>query len=119
MAYHNTAGSTPGIRRLTGSCFDLINHSIQMLDYGSMSSGIKFRLAAFSLAIAVMVGLMVYAGQSAWRRGNELREKLTFVQLQGFQIADHFQQTIWELNNIVLRYGAYRDTSDWARFKTL
>jgi signal transduction histidine kinase len=90
-----------------------------MIDYQSMSQGIKYRLAAFVLAIAVMVALIAYAAQGAWRRGSELREKLTAVQLQSFQIADHFQQTILELNNIVLRYGVYHDTNDWGRFKTL
>src|SRR5262249_45960674 len=41
---------------------------------------------------------------------------LTLVQLESFRIADHFQQTILELNNTVLRYGAYRDPKDWEHF---
>ena len=47
-----------------------------------------------------------------------MREKLTTVQLQSFQIADHFQQSIWELNNLVLRYGAYHDAKAWTNFQT-
>jgi signal transduction histidine kinase len=81
-----------------------------------MSGGIKFPLAAFILAIAVMVALIVWTAQSAWRRSGELREELTALQLKSFQIADHFQQSILELNNLVLRYGVYRDTNDWVHF---
>src|SRR5262249_25797134 len=53
---------------------------------------------------------------SSWRRTGELREKLTSVQIQSFQIADHFQQTVLELNNSILRYGVYHDTNDWRHF---
>src|ERR1041384_6471688 len=81
-----------------------------------MSGGIKFRLAAFILAIVAMVALIAWTAQSAWRRGGELREKLTAVQLKSFQIADQFEQTILELNNRVLRYGVYHKPDDWAHF---
>jgi signal transduction histidine kinase len=94
-----------------------INPPIEIFDYSSLSAGSKFRLVSFVLAIAVMVALIAYAAQSAWRRGNDLREKLTAVHLQSFQIADHFQRTIWELNNVVLRYGVYHDTNDWGHFE--
>src|SRR5438477_4210617 len=81
-----------------------------------MKGVIKFRLIAFVLAIAGMVGLIAWTAFSSWNRTGELREKLTAVQLQSFQIADHLQQSIWELNNFVLRYGVYHDTNDWAQF---
>ncbi|HLH55194.1 MAG TPA: ATP-binding protein [Verrucomicrobiae bacterium] len=89
-----------------------------MLDQQAASTGIRLRLAAFILAIAGMVGIIAWTAQSAWRHGGELREKLTLVQLQSFQIADHFQEKILELNNSVLRYGAYHDRDAWARFQT-
>src|SRR5689334_5765285 len=81
-----------------------------------MSRGIKLRLAAFILAIAGMVVLIAWAAHSSWRRTGALREKLTSFQLQSFQIADHFQQSILELNNFVLRYAAYRNPDDWKQF---
>lgn len=81
-----------------------------------MSRGMKLRLAAFILAIACMVGLIAWLAQSAWRRSGELSKRLTDVQLKSFQIADHFQQTILELNNAVLRYGVYHNTNDWMHF---
>ncbi|HWI57208.1 MAG TPA: histidine kinase dimerization/phospho-acceptor domain-containing protein, partial [Bacillota bacterium] len=81
-----------------------------------MSGRIKFRLAAFILAIAGMLALIAWTAHSSWQSTGDLREKLTAVQLKSFQIADHFQQTILELNNIVLRYGVYHDPGDWAHF---
>jgi len=89
-----------------------------MSDHPSTSGGIKLRLAAFVLAIAGMVALIAWTAHSAWHRGRDLREKLTAVQLKSFQIADHVQQTILELDNLMLRYGVYQDTNDWARFET-
>ena len=83
-----------------------------------MSGGMKYRLVAFILAIAGMVALIAWTGHTSWQRSGELRENLTTVQLQSFQIAEHLQQTIWELNNLVLRYGAYHVTNAWARFQT-
>ena len=70
------------------------------------------------MAIAGMVALIAWAAHSSWQHTGELREKLTSVQLQSFQIADRLQHDIWELNNFVLRYGAYHDTNDWALFKS-
>src|SRR2546427_6371957 len=82
----------------------------------SISDRLKFRLAAFVFAIAVMVGLIVWTAQRSWKRAGDLREKLTSVQLESFQIANHIQQTILELNNLVLRYSVSHTTNDWARF---
>lgn len=78
----------------------------------------KVRLIAFIFAIAAMVILIGWTGHSSWRRTGELSEKLTAVQLESFRIADHLQQAILELNNLVLRYGIYHDTKDWASFGT-
>jgi signal transduction histidine kinase len=66
--------------------------------------------------MAAMVAVIAWAAHSAWRRGGELRERLTDVQLKSFQIADHFQKTILQLNNLILRYGVYHKTNDWTRF---
>jgi signal transduction histidine kinase len=88
-----------------------------MLEHPAWSVGIKFRLAAFILAIAAMVAIIVGTAHSAWRRGGELRERWTTVQLTSYEIADHIQKTILELNNSALRYGAYLDTNAWTHFQ--
>src|SRR5437867_8447281 len=82
-----------------------------------MTGALKLRLVAFGLAIGGMVALIAWTAHSSWRRTGELREKLTAVQLESFQIAGHLQQDIWELNNFVLRYGAYHEPRDWASFE--
>src|SRR5258708_27755788 len=89
-----------------------------MLDHPFSSAGMRFRLVTFILAIAGMVAIIAWTAQNAWRRGGELREKLTAVQLKSFQIADHIQENILELNNSVLRYGVYHDTNAWAHFQS-
>ena len=48
----------------------------------SISAGIKFRVTAFILAIAVMIALIAWAAQSSWRRGGELGDRLTKVQIE-------------------------------------
>jgi signal transduction histidine kinase len=82
------------------------------------AKGMKTRLVAFVTAIAAMVVLIAWTALSSWERTRELRDKLTEVQLKSFQIADYFQESILELNNIILRYGAYHDTNEWAQFET-
>ncbi|HTL54550.1 MAG TPA: ATP-binding protein [Candidatus Limnocylindrales bacterium] len=82
-----------------------------------IGTGIKLRLAAFIVAIAGITALIAWTAQSAWRRAGEVRIHLTRVQLQSFQIADHIQQSILELNNHVVRYGLLRNESDWAHFQ--
>ena len=46
-----------------------------------MKGVIKFRLIAFVLAIAGMVGLIAWTAFSSWNRTGELREKLTAAKL--------------------------------------
>src|SRR5438552_18116233 len=81
-----------------------------------MRGAIKFRLVAFILAIGGMVALIAWTAHSSWQRTGELREKLTAVQLKSFQIADHLQETLLELNNAVLRFGVYHNTNEWEHF---
>ncbi len=83
-----------------------------------MSGGIKFRLVAFVLAIASMITLTGWTAHTSWKRIGDLQQRLTVVQMQSFQIAGHFQRTILELNNLVLRYAVSREESDWAHFDT-
>jgi signal transduction histidine kinase len=91
--------------------------SQSVLPSDSISAGIKLRLAAFVLAIAGVVALIAWTAQVSWRRGGELRDKLTTVQIDSFKIADHIQENIVELNNNILRYSLSRDSNDWVHFE--
>jgi len=82
-----------------------------------MSGGIKLRVGAFILAIAAMVAVIAWTAYSSWVRTGELSERLSVVQFQSFQIADQFQQSILEQDNLVLRYAAYGDTNAWTIYE--
>src|SRR5256885_4508031 len=84
-----------------------------------MSRGMIIRLVAFGLAIAIMVVSIVWTAHVSWQRTGELREKLTSVQSESFRIADHFQQSILEVNSLVLAFGLSHSSDDWAQFTTV
>ena len=60
--------------------------------------------------------LIAWTTHVAWQRIGELHEKFSMVQSQSFKNADYLQQTILGLNNLVLRYAAYRAPEDWTNF---
>jgi signal transduction histidine kinase len=76
----------------------------------------KLRLGLFIAAIAAVLVLIAWTAHNSWQRTSDLREKLTAGQLQSFQIADHFQHAVLQLNNTLLRYGVSRLASDWDQF---
>jgi signal transduction histidine kinase len=81
-----------------------------------MNSGIKIRLIAFVLAIGLMITLIAGTALMTWRQIGEMRRKSTAEELKSFEIADHFQQTILELNHALLHYGFSGMTNDSAQF---
>jgi signal transduction histidine kinase len=81
-----------------------------------MNLGIIFRIIIFTAAITLLVALVAWTAHTSWRRTGELQEQLSVKQWESFQIADHLQQSILGLNNLVLRYAAYNDDADWANF---
>jgi len=82
----------------------------------TVNPGIKLRLTIFIATIALLLMLIAWTVHIVWARIDGLRQRFVFVQLQSFQNADHLQQTILGLNNLVLRYAAYRDFGDWTNF---
>ena len=86
---------------------------------GDISRASKVRLGSPLVAIIGMLGLIAWAGHSSWMRAGELRRRLDTVHLQSFRIADHFEESILELNNLLLRYAVYHSASDWTRFDNL
>jgi signal transduction histidine kinase len=83
-----------------------------------MNPGIKFRLTIFIVTIGLLVWLIAWTTHASWERINESHQKLTALQQQSFNLADHLQQVILGLNNSALRYAAYRDPQDWTNFAT-
>jgi len=83
-----------------------------------MNQGIISRLIAYFATIVLLAALIGWTAHTAWRRMGELQEHLSAQQWKSFQIADHLQQAILGLNNMVLRYAAYQNSSDWTNFET-
>jgi len=81
-----------------------------------MNPGILSRLIVFFTTITLLLALIGWTAHISWRQTGDLQEQLSAKQWKSFQIADHLQQTIIGLNNLVLRYAAYRDSADWEKF---
>jgi signal transduction histidine kinase len=77
---------------------------------------IKLRLPAFVSAVVVIVTAIILTGLTAWHRIGELQERLTAVQMESFRIADHFHQSILDLNNSLLRYQLSPQAGEWDYF---
>ena len=85
------------------------------VEYVTMNPGIIFRFIIFFATITLVL-LIAWTAHTSWQRTGELHEQLSVQQWKSFQIADHLQQTILGLNNLVLRYAAYRNLADWTNF---
>ncbi len=85
-----------------------------------MNPRIFSRIIIFFTTIALLVALIAWTAYASWSRTVQLKNQLTNKQWQSFQIADHLQETILELNNMMLHYAAtyvaYRNESDWTNF---
>jgi signal transduction histidine kinase len=83
-----------------------------------MNVNIKFRITVFIAAIALLVLLIAWTAHIAWKEIGETHQQVTRVQWKSLQSADHLQQAILGLNNMMLRYAAYGDHEDWANFQS-
>ncbi len=70
----------------------------------SMNSKAKFRLAALGLAAGLMGVLIALATILSQKQAGELRAQLQIVDSESDGIAEHFKDSLREVNNIRLRY---------------
>lgn len=82
-----------------------------------MKFGIKFRLASLALAVALMGTLIVLATLSSQQQSRELRTHLRLVDSESFGMADHFKDSLRELNNKVFQYAMNHDAAVWEEFR--
>jgi signal transduction histidine kinase len=82
----------------------------------AMNPRIILRLILFFATITLLVVLIAWTAHTSWQGMNDLHEQISAKQWKSFEIADHLQQTILGLNNMVLRYAAYRESADWTNF---
>jgi signal transduction histidine kinase len=81
-----------------------------------MKFGIKFRLVALTVVVALMGVLILLATLNSQRESSELRERLSQVDFESFRIADEFHDSLRELSNTMQRYGTDHDPVIWNDF---
>ena len=81
-----------------------------------MKFGIRFRLVALALIVALMGALILLATLTSQRQAAELRDRLSQVDFESFRIADQFRDSLRELNNTMQRYGTEHDPAVWNEF---
>ncbi len=74
-----------------------------------MKFGIKFRLVALTLFVALMGLLILVATVNSQRQADELSQHLAQVDSESSRIADEFQYSLREVQNTLQRYGIDRD----------
>ncbi|HEY5042512.1 MAG TPA: ATP-binding protein [Verrucomicrobiae bacterium] len=84
-----------------------------------MKRGIIFRLVVFIATITLLAALIGWTALTSWQRMDELQEHLSAELSKSSQVADHLQQTVLGLNDLVLRYAANpnRASVDWTNFE--
>lgn len=81
-----------------------------------MKFGIKYRLVALVLVVAVMGVSILLATLYSQRQAQDLRKRLNQVESESFRIADEFRDSLRGLNNIMQRYGIDHDPAIWNEF---
>lgn len=81
-----------------------------------MKFGIRFRLVALTLVVALMGLLILLATLNSQRQAGELHTHLNEVDSESFRIADRFRDALRELNNTMQRYGITHDPATWKEF---
>src|SRR5438046_1569215 len=80
-----------------------------------MSVTIKFRLTSFALAIGLLAGLIAWAAFTTWQEVRQL-EAFDSSKIASYEIADHLQNTILLLNNIIGDYALKTDPQTLEKF---
>lgn len=82
-----------------------------------MNLSILIRLIIYFATITLLVALIGWTAHTSWQRTGDLQQQLSVKQWESFQIANRLEQGILGLNNLMLRYGAYRNYEDWTNFE--
>ena len=82
-----------------------------------MKFGIQFRLAALALAVALMGTLIVLATLRSQTQSAELRARLRSVDSESFRMADHFKDSLRQLNNKIFGYAMNHEPAVWEEFR--
>ncbi len=81
-----------------------------------MNLGITSRLIALGLGLGLMAALIVVVILSSQRQARDIRSRLAQVDQESFRIADHFKDSLREVNDKMRAYRTGRDPTLWAEF---
>jgi signal transduction histidine kinase len=81
-----------------------------------MDRGIKLRLTLLLLGLALFGGLIVAVTLNSQRQASELRARLSQLDLESFGIADHFRESLREVNDKMRAYRLTREPPLWEDF---
>ena len=87
---------------------------------GEMSGQNKLRLTVFEVALFLIVLAIGWAALRAFRIARQVDQiPITFRTMPDayFRIADYLEPSVGELNDILLRYAARHDRTEWERFQ--
>jgi signal transduction histidine kinase len=73
-------------------------------------------LVALGLAVGLMGALIVLVTMDSEKRTQEVRTRLGQVDLESFQIADRFKDTLRYANDRMRRFASANDAAAWAEF---
>jgi len=78
--------------------------------------GIKLRLTLLGLAVALMGTMIALVTVNSQRHGEELRLKLSQVDAESLGMAEHFKDSIRDVNDKLTRYRATHNPAAWKDF---
>jgi signal transduction histidine kinase len=81
-----------------------------------MSSGIKLRLLALGLSLAILGALIVVVVLSSQKQASELRARLSQVDVESFGIAEQFKDRLRGVTDKMRFYRATHDSGSWEAF---
>jgi len=81
-----------------------------------MNVSVKVRLTALGVAAGFMGLLIAVSIVLSQRQADQLRTQLNTVDSESFGIAEHFKDSLREVNNIRFRYTADHDPAAWDQF---
>ena len=80
------------------------------------NSRVRLRLLALGLAAGLVGALIVLVTLDSQKRVEEVRTRLGQVDLESFQIADRFKDTLRYANDRMRRYASTNDPAAWTEF---
>jgi signal transduction histidine kinase len=82
-----------------------------------MNSSVPRRLRLLAIALILLAVLIGSSAFLSWRGIDDVRDRFFLNQTASFQIADHLQSEVLQLDSHLLTYRASRLPEDWRRFQ--